>query len=83
MAMLELATEEPTGLWWCPVTVSVFKIVAPKLGAVWQRPSHSLLSHSFKVEEAINGVESLKMGDGEEEEVKQPRVTKAQKRRVN
>ncbi|XP_030003906.1 deubiquitinase OTUD6B [Sphaeramia orbicularis] len=34
-----------------------------------------------KVEEVINGVESLKVDGGEEEEVKQPRVTKAQKRR--
>lgn len=31
----------------------------------------------------INGVESLKVDGGEEEEVKQPRVTKAQKRRVS
>lgn len=30
----------------------------------------------------LNGVEALKVEDGEEEEVKQPRVTKAQKRRV-
>lgn len=51
--------------------------------AVWQRLSQSFLSHSFKVEEVLNGVESMKMGDGEKEEVKQPRVTKAQKRRVN
>ncbi|XP_070702615.1 deubiquitinase OTUD6B [Pempheris klunzingeri] len=34
-----------------------------------------------KVEEVLNGVENMKMEDGEEEEVKQPRVTKAQKRR--
>ncbi|KAG7237817.1 hypothetical protein INR49_031830 [Caranx melampygus] len=34
-----------------------------------------------KVEQVINGVESINMGDGEQEEVKQPRVTKAQKRR--
>lgn len=34
-----------------------------------------------KAEEVVNGVESLKLDGGEEEEVKQPRVTKAQKRR--
>jgi len=34
-----------------------------------------------KVEEAINGVETMKVEDGNQEEVKQPRVTKAQKRR--
>ncbi|KAE8282033.1 OTU domain-containing protein 6B [Larimichthys crocea] len=34
-----------------------------------------------KVEEVVNGVETMKMEDGEQEEVKQPRVTKAQKRR--
>ncbi|XP_026202507.1 deubiquitinase OTUD6B isoform X2 [Anabas testudineus] len=34
-----------------------------------------------KVEEMINRVETLKVEDGEQEEVKQPRVTKAQKRR--
>ncbi|XP_070777990.1 deubiquitinase OTUD6B isoform X2 [Enoplosus armatus] len=34
-----------------------------------------------KVEEVINGVDTIKMEDGEQEEVKQPRVTKAQKRR--
>ncbi|CAF99401.1 unnamed protein product, partial [Tetraodon nigroviridis] len=39
-----------------------------------------LASHT-KVEEVLNGVESMKMADGEQEEVKQPRVTKAQKRR--
>ncbi|XP_039977732.1 deubiquitinase OTUD6B [Xiphias gladius] len=33
------------------------------------------------VEEVINGVENIKMEDGEQEEVKHPRVTKAQKRR--
>lgn len=36
----------------------------------------------YKVEEVLNGVETMKMEDGEEDEVKQPRVTKAQKRRV-
>lgn len=42
-----------------------------------------LLTQSCKVEAVLNGVETLKMEDeGEEEEVKQPRVTKAQKRRV-
>lgn len=40
------------------------------------------LSDSFKVKEVLDEVESMKMGDGEQEEVKQPRVTKAQKRRV-
>lgn len=30
----------------------------------------------------FNGVETMKLETGEEEEVKQPRVTKAQKRRV-
>lgn len=95
IAMLELAfagadslhrgpaPEDPTELWWCSVKVSLFKMVVPKPRAVWQRLSHALLSHSFKVEEVLNGVESMKMGDGEQEEVKQPRVTKAQKRRVN
>lgn len=39
------------------------------------------LTTNTKAEEVINGVESLKMDGGEEEEVKQPRVTKAQKRR--
>ncbi|KAM9386029.1 deubiquitinase OTUD6B [Pholidichthys leucotaenia] len=34
-----------------------------------------------EVEEVINGVRSLKSDDKEQEEVKQPRVTKAQKRR--
>ncbi|XP_039876107.1 deubiquitinase OTUD6B [Simochromis diagramma] len=34
-----------------------------------------------KVEEVINGVETVKVEDGEQEEAKQPRVTKAQKRR--
>ncbi|XP_069032897.1 deubiquitinase OTUD6B [Embiotoca jacksoni] len=34
-----------------------------------------------KVEEVIDGVETMKVEGGEEEEVKQPRVTKAQKRR--
>lgn len=34
-----------------------------------------------KVEQVINGVETIDMGDGEQEEVKQPHVTKAQKRR--
>lgn len=37
---------------------------------------------SRKVEEMLNGVETMKMEDEEQEEVKQPRVTKAQKRRV-
>lgn len=32
--------------------------------------------------EVVNGVETLVMEDGEEDEVKQPRVTKAQRRRV-
>ena len=59
------------------------KMVVPKLWAVLQRLCQSLLYHSFKVEEVLNGVEHMKMGDGEQEEVKQPRVTKAQKRRVN
>lgn len=77
------APEDPTGLWWCPVKVSLFKMGAPKPCPVWQWLSHALLSHSFKVEEVLNGVERMKMGDGEQEEVKQPRVTKAQKRRVN
>ncbi|CAK6949470.1 deubiquitinase OTUD6B isoform X1 [Scomber scombrus] len=36
---------------------------------------------SDKVEEAINGVETMKVDDGNQEEVKQPRMTKAQKRR--
>lgn len=40
------------------------------------------LSRSFKVDGVLNGVEGMKVGDGEQEEVKQPRVTKAQKRRV-
>lgn len=40
------------------------------------------LSRSFKVDEVLNGVEGMKVGDDEQEEVKQPRVTKAQKRRV-
>lgn len=50
----------------------------------WVSSQHhkTLFSHSFKVEEVLNGVEGMKMGDGEEEEDKQPRVTKAQKRRV-
>lgn len=43
----------------------------------------ALLTYLFKVEQVINGVESINMGDGEHEEVKQPRVTKAQKRRVS
>lgn len=34
------------------------------------------------MEEATNGVEVLKVEDGEQTEEKQPRVTKAQKRRV-
>ncbi|XP_068189639.1 deubiquitinase OTUD6B isoform X2 [Antennarius striatus] len=34
-----------------------------------------------KVEEVLNGVETLVMDDGEQEEVKQSRVTKAQRRR--
>lgn len=34
------------------------------------------------MEAVTNGVEFLKVEDGEEEEVTQPRVTKAQKRRV-
>jgi len=34
------------------------------------------------VEEAVNGVETLRMESGEQQEVKEPRVTKAQKRRV-
>ncbi|XP_072226842.1 deubiquitinase OTUD6B [Leuresthes tenuis] len=34
-----------------------------------------------EVEEAVNGVESLRMESGEQQEVKEPRVTKAQKRR--
>ncbi|XP_028249486.1 deubiquitinase OTUD6B [Parambassis ranga] len=34
-----------------------------------------------KVDEMINGVETMKVEGGEQEEVKQPRVTKAQKRR--
>ncbi|XP_054462345.1 deubiquitinase OTUD6B [Anoplopoma fimbria] len=34
-----------------------------------------------EVEEVLNGVETMKMEDGEEDEAKQPRVTKAQKRR--
>lgn len=42
----------------------------------------SLLSCFFKVDGVLNGVEGMKVGDGEQEEVKQPRVTKAQKRRV-
>lgn len=37
----------------------------------------------FKVEEMINGVETLKVEGEEQEEVKQLRVTKAQKRRVS
>lgn len=41
-----------------------------------------LLSCSFKVDGVLNGVEGMKVGDCEQEEVKQPRVTKAQKRRV-
>lgn len=41
-----------------------------------------LLIQSHKVEAVLNGVETLKLEDEEEEEVKQPRVTKAQKRRV-
>ncbi len=42
----------------------------------------ALLAQSHKVEEVINGVETMKMEGGEQEEVKQPRLTKAQKRRV-
>ncbi|XP_013861241.1 deubiquitinase OTUD6B [Austrofundulus limnaeus] len=34
-----------------------------------------------KVEEVVNGVETMKVEGGEQEEAKQPRVTKAQKRR--
>lgn len=34
-----------------------------------------------KVEEVVNGVENIKVEGGEQEEAKQPRVTKAQKRR--
>lgn len=37
---------------------------------------------SDQVEAVMNGVEVLKVEDGEQEEVTQPRVTKAQKRRV-
>lgn len=62
--------------------LSVFKMVV-RPWAARQRLAHSLLSFSFKVEEVLNAVESMKMGDGEQEEVKQPRVTKAQKRRVS
>ncbi|KAF7650801.1 hypothetical protein LDENG_00120500 [Lucifuga dentata] len=36
---------------------------------------------STQVDQLINGVETLKVEGGEQEEVKQPRVTKAQKRR--
>lgn len=39
------------------------------------------LKSSSKVEEVLNGVETLKVDDQEKDEVKQPRVTKAQKRR--
>lgn len=44
----------------------------------------ALSAQSYKVEEVLNGVETMKVegGEEEEEEVKQPRVTKAQKRRV-
>lgn len=35
------------------------------------------------MEEAVNGVTALKVEAGEQEEAKQPRVTKAQKRRVS
>lgn len=42
-----------------------------------------LATQSDKVEEAINGVQTMKVDDGSQEEVKQPRVTKAQKRRVS
>ncbi|XP_071356695.1 deubiquitinase OTUD6B [Trachinotus anak] len=38
-------------------------------------------TNDTKVEQVINGVETMKMEGGEQEEVKQPRVTKAQKRR--
>lgn len=44
--------------------------------------SKALLTQSYKVEEVMNGVDTMKMEGGEQEEVKQPRVTKAQKRRV-
>lgn len=37
--------------------------------------------HSDQVEEVVNGVENIKV-EGGEQEAKQPRVTKAQKRRV-
>lgn len=39
------------------------------------------LKSSSKVEEVLNGVETLKVDDQEQDEAKQPRVTKAQKRR--
>lgn len=44
--------------------------------------NQNLKTLSHKVEGMSNGVEALKVEDGEQEEVKQPRVTKAQKRRV-
>lgn len=37
----------------------------------------------FKEKEVVNGVETLKIEDGEQDESKQPKVTKAQKRRVS
>ncbi|XP_023254166.1 OTU domain-containing protein 6B-like [Seriola lalandi dorsalis] len=40
-------------------------------------------TNDTKVEQVINGVETMKMEDGEQDELKQPRVTKAQKRRVS
>lgn len=46
------------------------------------KTTKTLLSHSHKVEEVINGVDTVKMEDEDEKEVKQSRVSKAQKRRV-
>lgn len=53
-----------------------------RLTSIWDI-TKALLTQFFKAEEVINGVETMKMEGGEQDEVKQPRVTKAQKRRVS